>query len=261
MIICPNCLHQNENGATICEECQTPLPSASSCPNCGASIQVGAQFCGQCGFNLGDVPNELDEIIALAANKSDPAPSSPDNSLLFPDPQPPDPLIMPDLLAQAPESLASPDPVSSVEERPDSSVEERPDHPSPLFPAQETSTTSESGNPRTQLQQQTIQLVHVQTNTVIDLPANIDLLHMGKPNDRVPPDIDVSGFPNAEVVSRIHADIRVEGGHYFIEDVGSSNGTYINNIPLLPGNRHRLRIGDRIALGKGNLVTFLFQLN
>ncbi|MFO5492420.1 MAG: FHA domain-containing protein, partial [Cuspidothrix sp.] len=44
-------------------------------------------------------------------------------------------------------------------------------------------------------------------------------------------------------------------------DVGSSNGTYINNLPLLPGNRHRLRPGDRISLGKGDLVTFLFQLS
>lgn len=247
MIICPNCLHQNENGTTTCEVCQTLLPAASSCPNCGASIQTGAQFCGQCGFNLMAAPNELDEIIALTAEKSDPAPSSSDNPFQFPDLQPPDPLIMPDLMAQPSE----PDPVAEAL----ANGQQSP------FLTQETPEPRKSGNPRTQLQQQTIQLVHVQTNTVIDLPPNIDLMHMGKPNDRIPPDIDVSGFPNAEVVSRIHADIRVEGGHYFIEDVGSSNGTYINNIPLLPGNRHRLRIGDRIALGKGNLVTFLFQLN
>ena len=86
------------------------------------------------------------------------------------------------------------------------------------------------------------------------------MIHIGKPNDRIPPDIDVSGFSNSEIVSRIHADIRVEGDSHYIEDVGSSNGTYINNSPLLPGNRHRLRPGDRISLGKGDLVTFLFQL-
>ncbi|MFM7545677.1 MAG: FHA domain-containing protein, partial [Synechococcales cyanobacterium] len=78
-------------------------------------------------------------------------------------------------------------------------------------------------------------------------------------NDRIPPDIDVSGFANSDIVSRIHADIRLEGGIYYIEDVGSSNGTYINNLPLSPGNRHRLRPGDRISLGKGDLVVFLFQ--
>jgi pSer/pThr/pTyr-binding forkhead associated (FHA) protein len=114
---------------------------------------------------------------------------------------------------------------------------------------------------RTQLQQVTARLVHVQTDRLVELPQNLSVIHMGKPNDRIPPDIDVSGFPNSEIVSRIHADIRAEGDAYYIEDVGSSNGTYINNLPLLPGNRHRLRPGDRISLGKGDMVTFLFQMS
>ncbi len=110
------------------------------------------------------------------------------------------------------------------------------------------------------MQQVIARLIHVQTDRLIELPQNLSVIHIGKPNDRIPPDIDVSGFPNSEVVSRIHADIRVEGDAHYVEDVGSSNGTYINNLPLLPGNRHRLRPGDRISLGKGDLMTFLFQL-
>lgn len=101
----------------------------------------------------------------------------------------------------------------------------------------------------------------MQSNTVIELPQNLPVIHIGKPNDRIPPDIDVAGFLNSEIVSRIHADIRPEGDAFYLEDVGSSNGTYVNNTPLLPGNRHRLRVGDRIALGKGDLVTFLFQMS
>jgi pSer/pThr/pTyr-binding forkhead associated (FHA) protein len=110
------------------------------------------------------------------------------------------------------------------------------------------------------LQQQSVILLHIRTNTQIELPTNLPVIHLGKPNDRVPPDIDVSGFPDAEVVSRIHADIRVEGDSYYIEDAGSSNGTYINNTPLAKGNRHRLRQGDRVSLGKGDLVSFLFKV-
>jgi len=53
----------------------------------------------------------------------------------------------------------------------------------------------------------------------------------------------------------------VEGDACYLEDVGSSNGTYVNNTPLPKGNRHRLRPGDRISLGKGDLVTFLFQIS
>lgn len=113
----------------------------------------------------------------------------------------------------------------------------------------------------TQLQMQKASLLHVQTNTNLEIAQNLDVIHIGKPNSQIPPDIDVAGFPDSEVVSRIHADIRVEGDAYFIEDVGSSNGTYINHAPLLKGNRHRLRAGDRIALGKGDLVTFIFHID
>lgn len=113
----------------------------------------------------------------------------------------------------------------------------------------------------TQLQQLSARLLHTQTNTTIELPANLNLIHIGKPNDRIPPDIDVSNLPDADVVSRLHADLRIEGGTYFLEDVGSTNGTYVNNLPLRPGDRYRLRPGDRISLGKGDKVSFVFQLS
>jgi pSer/pThr/pTyr-binding forkhead associated (FHA) protein len=127
--------------------------------------------------------------------------------------------------------------------------------PQPTYP-----TAASTGSSSTQLQLQSARLLHVQTDSVIELPQNLSVIHIGKPNDRVPPDVDVAGFPNSEIVSRIHADIRVEGDLYYLEDVGSSNGTYVNNAPLPVGNRHRLRAGDRIALGKGDQVTFIFQI-
>ncbi|MGY6529044.1 MAG: FHA domain-containing protein [Cyanobacterium sp.] len=104
-------------------------------------------------------------------------------------------------------------------------------------------------------------LLHVQTNTPIELASDLPVIHIGKVNDTVPPDIDVSGFPNSQIVSRVHADIRQEGGSYFLEDTGSANGTYVNHVPLVKGNRHRLSNGDRIALGKEDKVTFIFQMN
>lgn len=104
-----------------------------------------------------------------------------------------------------------------------------------------------------------VYLQHILTQTRLNLPSGQSSIYLGKPNDRIPPDIDVSGFPNAEIVSRIHANIRLEGDVYYVEDVGSSNGTYINNVPLNVGSRHRLTEGDRISLGKGDKVTFQFQ--
>jgi pSer/pThr/pTyr-binding forkhead associated (FHA) protein len=111
----------------------------------------------------------------------------------------------------------------------------------------------------TQLQQLKYQLLHVQTNATIELPLGLSPIHLGKPNDRVPPDIDVSGFPSSEVVSRVHANLIREGDNYYVEDIGSANGTYVNHTVLPKGNRHLLRQGDRIGLGKGDLVSFIFQ--
>jgi ribosomal protein L40E len=113
---------------------------------------------------------------------------------------------------------------------------------------------------KTQLQVMKAGLLHVQTNTLLELPSHLTVVHIGKPNNLIPPDLDVSGFPNSDIVSRVHADIRIEGDAYYIEDTGSSNGTYINNLPLPVGNKHKLRAGDRIALGKGDKVTFIFQI-
>ncbi|CDN11343.1 FHA domain containing protein [Richelia intracellularis] len=171
-------------------------------------------------------------------------------------------------MAPAPE--AAPAPVAPAPEAAPAPVAPAPEAaPAPVAPAPEAAPAPVAEEPapipvtlaKTQLQQVTASLAHVQSELQIELPQNLSVIHIGKQNDRIPPDIDVSGFPNSEIVSRIHADIRVEGGSHYIEDVGSSNGTYINNLPLLPGNRHKLRPGDRISLGKGDLVTFLFQLS
>ena len=159
---------------------------------------------------------------------------------------------LPDLTIE-PETATEPEIASAPEPEPE--PEPEPSPPLFLLPAAVPSPS------RTQLQQVSARLVHIKSDTQIELPQNLSVIHIGKANDRVPPDIDISGFENSEVVSRIHSDIRVEGDAYYIEDVGSSNGTYVNGMSLLPGNRHRLRPGDRISMGKGDLVSFLFQIS
>jgi ribosomal protein L40E len=240
MIICPNCNHQNPAVAVQCEACYTPLPEMAACPTCGAPVQTDASFCGQCGADLGH-----------------PAPVG--TELEIPELLPPDPLVVPDPIAAGPiPGAASPVPVAAP---PDNG----PDGSAPPLPAPVEAELSEASPPApvmplTRLQRQVARLLHVQTDTPIELPGNLSVVRIGKPNDRIPPDIDVSGFADADIVSRVHAQIRIEGDSHYIEDVGSSNGTYINNLPLPYGNRHRLRPGDRIALGKGDKVSFIFQM-
>jgi ribosomal protein L40E len=256
MIVCPNCNHPNPDGAVQCEACYTPLPTTTTCPNCGAAIQTDANFCGQCGFNLLATPAQPEP--AIATSNATIAPDINQAAIDLPDLIEPDPLVLPDLLSAPPPPLPT-DPDSGQEPvlpTLEVSLPVVPKHEPPPVPTPPT-----SAGPKTQLQQQIAKLFHIQTNTTIELPQNLSVIHIGKQNDRIPPDIDVSGFPDSEIVSRIHADIRAEGDAYYLEDVGSSNGTYVNNMPLPMGNRHRLRTGDRIALGKGDRVTFLFQIS
>ena len=72
------------------------------------------------------------------------------------------------------------------------------------------------------------------------------------------PDIDLDAFDSDAKVSRRHARIRRSNGSYYIEDLGSTNGTYVNRgRRLLPGNTEILNDGDEVIVGK----TFLrFQV-
>ncbi len=120
--------------------------------------------------------------------------------------------------------------------------------------------TNISDQALTQIQSLVATLVHVHTQVELELPNHFSVIHIGKPNEKVPPDIDVSGFPHSQVVSRIHADIIHNEDDFYLEDTQSANGTYINHTPLPKGNRHRLKSGDRIAFGKEDKVSFIFQL-
>ncbi len=259
MTICPNCSHQNPSGATQCEACFTPLPATTSCPNCGATVQLDATFCGQCGTGLAasvmpvatsppplssesTASNLPPTVIAGAASAqavTEPVVSEPISPLVS------EPVVAPVLISLPPISpVASPEPEIAL----------------PVTPSVATPTTPGTASPSsTQLQQQRFQFTHVQSGKVIEIPLSLNVVHVGKPNEQIPPDIDVSGFPCSEVVSRVHADIRVDGDSVYLEDMGSANGTYVNHNALPTGNRHLLRVGDRISLGKGDLVTFLFQ--
>lgn len=263
MIVCPNCNHQNPDGANQCEACYTPLPLTASCSNCGAAVQTDAAFCGQCGFNLrpgSSVPEREATVVPSSVGPTVVSPLMPD--LVSPDPQ------------IVPETVVTPNPGPNLEKTPLSippAVPAAPPLPSVGVTTEPVATSVNTNPPvagqptagvaKTQLQQQSARLIHVQTNTLMELPHNLSVIHIGKPNDLVPPDIDVAGFANSEIVSRVHANLRVEGDACYLEDVGSSNGTYVNNTPLPKGNRHRLRPGDRISLGKGDLVTFIFQVS
>ncbi|MEM6518018.1 MAG: zinc ribbon domain-containing protein, partial [Cyanobacteria bacterium P01_C01_bin.70] len=212
MIVCPSCNHQNPDGAVQCEACYTPLPALASCPSCGATVQSDASFCGQCGFDLRTVntaasstgsPPDLEATSLGMIAPSDYELTSPGISKVeIPNLLPPDPLIktepVPGIVGSGESSTPPVNPPPPPYPSISAPLEEtEPVTAPPEAPVPTTAATSGSIGV-TQLQVNQAKLLHVQTNTQIELPSQLTMLHLGKPNDRIPPTIDVSGFPNSE---------------------------------------------------------------
>jgi pSer/pThr/pTyr-binding forkhead associated (FHA) protein len=71
------------------------------------------------------------------------------------------------------------------------------------------------------------------------------------PVSEVFPDLDLTDFGGADGgVSREHAVIHRSGSGCTIEDMGSTNGTYINKKRLQPHSPQAIKPGDEVRFGK-----------
>lgn len=59
------------------------------------------------------------------------------------------------------------------------------------------------------------------------------------------------------VISRIHARFYKKEDCYYVEDLNSSNGTYLNNVPLSPHTMSEIHDGDYITFA---CLTYIFKL-
>lgn len=57
-------------------------------------------------------------------------------------------------------------------------------------------------------------------------------------------------------VSSAHARLEVVGGGLEIEDLGSTNGTFIDGIELKPNTKAALTVGQELVLGDMHLAAF-----
>ncbi|MBD2775814.1 MFS transporter [Iningainema tapete] len=105
------------------------------------------------------------------------------------------------------------------------------------------------------------QLLHVETNRLIELPEHFQVINIGKSSAMIVPEVDLTDFPNSGVISRVHAQIRYDGDDYYIQDVNSANGTFINNYPVIPGVWYKLKPGIRIGFGRKDTMTFMFAID
>lgn len=92
---------------------------------------------------------------------------------------------------------------------------------------------------------------------VFSISKPVVLIGRRDPVTNLRPEIDLTEVDPDRSVSRRHARIERTGGTFFLtEEVGVSNGTYVNGKRLVPGRPTPIADGDRIGFGK---VVFPFR--
>ncbi len=94
------------------------------------------------------------------------------------------------------------------------------------------------------------------TNAPLHFPPGKTEIIVGRedPVSNVFPDVDLTDHGGDEGgVSRRHARIFSQGSQIFVEDLNSTNYTYVNQQRLTPGQPHPLNDGDEIRFGRVKL--------
>lgn len=89
-------------------------------------------------------------------------------------------------------------------------------------------------------------------NTTIDLSGKSEaLIGREDPISNIYPDVDLTAHGGEEGgVSRMHAKIYSQGGQYLIEDLNSTNFTFVNRQKLEPKTPTAIKDGDELRFGR-----------
>jgi pSer/pThr/pTyr-binding forkhead associated (FHA) protein len=97
------------------------------------------------------------------------------------------------------------------------------------------------------------------TNSNFPIPALPQII-IGRrdPDKGIYPDVDLSAQGStSNSVSRQHARLLLQGNQVFVEDLNSTNSTYLNRQKLQPGQRYLLNSGDELRLGGVVLIFYI----
>lgn len=201
-----------------------PPGSSQECPNCSAQGPADALFCEACGYDYttGTMPRPVEPMsFPLPASLADPGrrmPSEPE-------------LHVPQEEESEPPADTNPAPgladpwVAEVWIDPDWYADQGSSDPMPS-----------PGLP-----------------TVVLLRHTSSLVGRASRSRGIVPDIDVSGDPG---VSRRHAQVTTDGSRWFVEDLGSANGTFLaaatGSLPteaIPAGQKREIASGDQVYVG------------
>lgn len=89
-----------------------------------------------------------------------------------------------------------------------------------------------------------------------DFPVDKDTIELGRksPVDGIYPDVDLTDVDTDSFISRRHGRVLRADSGVLYEDLGSSNGSFLNDSRLQAGVQTALKDGDRLRLGKTEMV-------
>jgi hypothetical protein len=244
MPFCPQCGVDNPAAARFCDQCGAqliavpaqaappPLPVApaaqapagatisagpSVCPQCGTAVIPGEAFCDTCGASL--------LVGSAPATPGAGAPSLPFSGVA---PQPSYP---------SPQQVGAPPPPK---------VGIPPAVPQPPAPQGRPSLHG-------------VRLAIQPAGAALPLPSSgAAVIGRADPVSNVFPDVDLGPHGALEHgVGRRHARVFLQGGQVLVEDLDSTNGTFLNAARLAPRQPQPLRAGDELRLGN---LAFKVQL-
>lgn len=218
--------------------------SVITCPSCGTPAPPGAVFCDHCGYDLRTVapaaPQPVPPTFAVPSAESGmitcPACQHPniagsafcENCGGNLSQVPAQPAVEP----PAPAAFAPPAPVEA---------------PPPVSPPPAIAGVV-SGR-----------LVITDSKVTLPIPSGKAVIVIGRedPVSGVFPDIDLDPHGGHEAgVGRRHAQLSIQGGQLFLEDLDSVNGTAVNRQRIPPHKPHPLNSGDEIRFGKMALIYY-----
>jgi hypothetical protein len=211
------------------------------CHNCGTDNLDGSEFCDECGTKL-----------AAAAPPRTP-------NYMPPHPAPPPPSFTRDTVTPKPATPYTPPPPPVRQSAPAASAGEAGNQANSQTVAWQPSGAVRRGGNPAEAQAKLVIQRGGKVGKEFPLAGNEALIGRWDADGGIFPDVDLDQDDPEAKISRRHARILLQNNQYLIEDLGSTNGTFINRGQrLLPGNKHPLNNGDEIIVGK----TFLkFVLN
>lgn len=261
--LCPVCGAQVAPGEQFCNSCgaslgsgsapavpmaAAPSPGGQVCANCGAALEPDSAFCDMCG-----APVQKAAPGFASAAPAIPAAYTPPAASVIP------PAYTPPAVPAMPPAYAPP--AASAEYGPTMAVQPGPaSYPSPVpasqgFPQPAPQPSAYAPPPLAPRGR----LVVVGSNVALPFPPGKTEIIIGRedPVSGVFPDIDLTDHGGDEGgVSRQHARILIQGENFFIEDLNSTNFTFLNQQKLPPRQPQALNSGDEVRLGR---VKLLFQ--